>query len=117
MSYWGYHLILDCSGCNKNISNADVIYDFVDELVNAIDMKAVGEPIIEMLLKGEDNQGYSLMQLIETSNICGHFVDKDKSAYIDVFSCKEFDTNTVKDVIEKFFNPSIMKDTFLKRQA
>jgi S-adenosylmethionine decarboxylase len=89
--YWGYHLMLDCSRCNENIKDRDQIYLFVKELVAAIDMVAHGEPIIEYLLPGDPKQGYSLMQLITTSNICAHFVEPDMTAYIDIFSCKEFD--------------------------
>ena len=69
--YWGYHLLLDCSGC-KNIDSRDMIYRFVKDLVARIDMTAHGEPIIEYLLPGDPKQGYSLMQLITTSNISGH---------------------------------------------
>jgi len=117
MSYWGYHLMLDCSGCNDNIKQKQSIYDFIKELVANIDMTPYGEPIIELLLPGELNQGYSLMQLITTSNICAHFVDNNNSAYIDVFSCKPFDIETVKQVVSKYFSPNKMKLNFITRHA
>jgi S-adenosylmethionine/arginine decarboxylase-like enzyme len=116
-NYWGYHLMLDCSGCNLNISDKQYIYNFVKELVELIGMEAHGEPVIELLLQGEPNQGYSLMQLITTSNICAHFVDKDNTAYIDVFSCKEFKIDTVSDVVNKYFSPKKTKLNFITRHA
>lgn len=114
--YWGYHLMLDCSGC-QNIDSRENIYQFVKELVKRIDMTAHGEPVIEYLLPGDPKQGYSLMQLITTSNICGHFMELDGTAYFDVFSCKEFDIETAKAVVTEFFQPSRMRVNFITRHA
>ena len=116
MKSWGYHLILDCSGC-QDIDDKDQIYNFVKDLIQKIDMIAHGEPVIEYLLPGEPNQGYSLMQLITTSNICGHFMELDGTAYFDVFSCKEFDSATVEKVVKHYFNPKKIKSKLIKRQA
>jgi S-adenosylmethionine decarboxylase len=117
MSYWGYHLMLDCSGCNDNIKSRDQIYNFVKELIERIDMKAHGEPIIEYLLPGEDKAGYSLMQLITTSNICAHFVEPNSTAYLDVFSCKEFDTGLAENIFKKYFGPTKVRKIFVTRNA
>ena len=116
-SYWGYHLMLDCSGCNANISDRIAIYTFIKDLVERIDMVAFGEPIIEHLLPGDPKQGYSLMQLITTSNICAHFMDLDGTAYFDVFSCKEYDIETVKEIVAEYFEPTKMRANFITRHA
>jgi S-adenosylmethionine/arginine decarboxylase-like enzyme len=34
--------------------------------------------------------GYSVLQLIQTSDITAHFCDATGDAYIDIFSCKEY---------------------------
>lgn len=118
MSYWGYHLMLDCSGCNiKEISDRDNIYKFVKDLIERIDMVAAGEPIIEHLLPGDPKQGYSLMQLITTSNICAHFMEMDGTAYFDVFSCKTFDIETAKAVVDEYFHPQKMRVNYITRHA
>lgn len=118
MSYWGYHLLLDCSGCDTDkISDRNNIYHFVKELVNRIDMTAHGEPIIEYLLPGDPKQGYSLLQLITTSNISGHFMELDGTAYFDIFSCKEFDIEIAKQVVKEYFHPKRMRVNFLTRHA
>lgn len=116
-TYWGYHLMLDVSGCNENIKDRQEIYNFVKELVKEIDMTAYGEPIIEYLLPGDPKQGYSLMQLITTSNICAHFVEPDMTAYFDIFSCKEFDFNTAINVVKKYFAPTKVKLNYITRHA
>ena len=37
--FWGYHLMLDCSGCERaKISSRENIYDFIKDLVKRIDM-------------------------------------------------------------------------------
>jgi S-adenosylmethionine decarboxylase len=118
MSYWGYHLMLDCSGCDiDKISSRENIHKFITDLVNRIDMTAHGEPIIEHLLPGDPKQGYSLMQLITTSNICAHFMELDGTAYFDVFSCKTFDIETAKMVVEEYFQPKKMRVNYITRHA
>ena len=115
--YWGYHLILDCAGCDHDsITSYDNIYNFAKQLVNDIDMVAYGEPQIVNFGSG-NKAGYTLVQLIETSNICGHFVDKNGNAYIDVFSCKPFDNNEVIKTVEKYFSPEKIRLNYITRNA
>ena len=116
MNYWGYHLLLDCSGC-EDINSRDNIYKFTKALVAQIDMTAHGEPIIEYLLPGDPKQGYSLVQLITTSNICGHFMELDGTAYFDIFSCKTFNIEIAKQVVNEYFKPKKMRVNFITRHA
>ena len=114
--HWGYHLMLDCSGCER-IDSRENIYNFTKEMVKRIDMTAHGEPVIEYLLEGDPKQGYSMLQLITTSNICGHFMELDGTAYFDVFSCKKFDIEVAQDVVREFFNPKKMRVNYITRHA
>ena len=114
--YWGYHLMLDCSGCT-GIDSKENIYNFIKDLVPRIDMQAHGDPIIEHLLPGDPKQGYSLMQLITTSNICAHFMELDGTAYFDIFSCKQFDLELAQDVVREYFTPVKMRVNFITRHA
>ena len=115
--YFGYHLMLDIAGCNENIKDKTKIAEFAKDLVERIDMIAHGEPIIEYMLPGDPKQGYSLVQLIETSNITAHFIEPNYTAYVDIFSCREFDTDVVKLAVIEYFNPIKMREHFLHRQA
>ena len=119
MQYWGYHLLLDCKGCDKEaIGSKEKLRAFLDDLIKKIDMKAFGEPMIELLATHEPElSGYSFIQLIETSSITGHFVDLNGDSYIDVFSCKEFDVKVAEKVVRDHLSPERIKTTYLIRQT
>ncbi len=119
IGYWGYHLILDCQACDiPSISDPVNLTKFVKTLVDTIEMKAYGEPVLEHFATHcPDKAGYSLVQLIETSSITGHFVEKNGDAYLDIFSCKPFSSDKAKEVIYAFFRPKKIKMHFITRQA
>ena len=108
---WGIHLMVNCKSCDiKRIDDKENILSFVKNLVKNIKMKAVGDPIISYAAVGDkEKEGYSVLQLIETSSITGHFVHSNGNAYIDVFSCKEYDKKQVLKEIYKYFRPKAMQ--------
>lgn len=114
---WGYHLILNCAA-GKQVNDKEHMLAFIKELVPAIDMIAFGEPWIEhFATHDETKSGLSFCQMIETSNICGHFVDASGDCYIDVFSCKPFNPQTVVDLVNKYFAPETVHGGMLERDA
>jgi len=116
-NFWGWHLIFDASGAKAElIDSHDNIYAFTKQLVTDIDMVAYGEPQIVRFGSG-NKEGYTLVQLIETSNICAHFVPADGVFYMDVFSCKTFDPAKVIELATKYFGCTNYKVGFLERQA
>ena len=75
--------------------------------MKTIDMVAYGEPIIEhFATHSHEAAGYTLLQMIETSNIAAHFAENIGQVYIDVFSCKAFDAELALGVCKKYFNPA-----------
>jgi S-adenosylmethionine/arginine decarboxylase-like enzyme len=79
-------------------------------------MVAYGPPMLKHF--GKDNKkGYTLVQLIETSNVVCHFVEETDDAYIDVFSCKPFSAKDAEDVVKKYFRPSQLHSQMLERSA
>lgn len=114
---WGYHLILNCAS-GKQVNDKEHMQAFIKELVPAIDMVAFGEPWIEHFATHDATKaGLSFCQMIETSNICGHFVDASGDFYIDVFSCKPFDAQIVVDLIGKYFAPEGITGGMMERDA
>ena len=116
--YWGYHLILDCkSGDKKLIGDKQNIKNFVVELVDRINMVSFGEPIVEHFASHDgEKAGFSLVQLIETSSIVGHFIDSSGNFYLDVFSCKEFEIEKVTECVDEFFFPLKTRSRYLLRE-
>ena len=117
--FWGYHLILDCHACNvDSIKSYDNVYNWITGLVKAIDMEPIGEPRIEYTAaEFPDKAGFTAIQVIVTSSIVAHFIDSTGDVYIDVFSCKPFDNDTVIESINKAFNPKKIRPNYLTRQA
>lgn len=116
---WGFHLILDVKECNViKATNPKHIKKFSDELVKRIDMIPYGEPQIVHFCDGDQQKaGWTLIQLIQTSNIMGHFVDHQGDAYLDVFSCKEFDPEIVLQTIKEYFSPKSINWRFVSRDV
>lgn len=112
---WGFHLSLDCyEGDKKLVTNGENITEFAKTLVSRINMKAYGEP--QVIHFGEDDkQGYTLIQLIETSNIAAHFCDDTGNFYLDVFSCKPYDIETVHKTVREFFDPKRIVEHYKER--
>ena len=114
---WGQHLVMDIARCNPSrIRSSKNIYMFTKELVKRIDMVAYGEPQIVMFGTG-NKKGYTLVQLIETSNICAHFVEETNDMYLDVFSCKPFNPLVVRATVAEYFHPDDIIVSSMDRQA
>ncbi|MBH0184513.1 MAG: hypothetical protein HP477_03580 [Nitrospira sp.] len=67
-----------------------------------IGMKRFGE--CQVVDFGEGRvAGYSMVQLISTSLISGHFANDTNNAYLDIFSCKGYDPAVVESFSKEFF--------------
>ena len=116
---WGKHLIIDMTaGDQERVRRAAHISRFVETLVETIGMKAYGAPLLEHFAEHvPEAAGYSLVQLIETSAVTGHFCDRSGDAYIDIFSCKDFDAELAIEVVRAAFRPEHINFITLARQA
>ena len=100
---WGLCTSVDLQDCNPDlIRNADHIRRYVVELCELIDMKRFGECQVVDFGSGRV-AGYSMVQLISTSLISGHFANDTNNAYLDVFSCKGYDPAVVEAFSKDFF--------------
>ena len=114
---WGYHLTIDAGGCDHDaLRSKSTIAAFTKELVSRIEMVAYGKPRIVMFGDGK-TKGYTLIQLIKTSNITAHFVEGTDDIYLDIFSCKKFNLNDAIAVFKKYFKPTTIIQRFVVRQA
>tara|TARA_B100001027_G_scaffold165614_1_gene117680 strand:+ start:171 stop:467 length:297 start_codon:yes stop_codon:yes gene_type:complete len=81
---WDQHLVLDFNGCPKKLlTYKENLLNWNKELVEAIDMIAYGEPIVEQFASHSyEAAGYTLLQMIETSNNAAHFAENIGQVYI-----------------------------------
>ncbi len=101
---WGIASAIDIYDCDPGaIRDAEKIRRFVVELCDLIEMKRFGETQVVHFGEDERVAGYSMVQLIETSLISAHFANQTNAVYLDVFSCKPYDPETVRKFAENFF--------------
>jgi S-adenosylmethionine/arginine decarboxylase-like enzyme len=100
---WGLCTAVDLHDCAPNlIRDPDHIKRYVMELCELIGMQRFGE--CQVVNFGEGRvAGYSMVQLISTSLISGHFANDTNNAYLDIFSCKGYDPATVEAFSKDFF--------------
>jgi len=101
---WGIASSFDIYDCDPGtIRDAEKIREFVVKLCDLIEMKRFGETTVVHFGEDEKVAGYSMIQLIETSLISGHFANLTNTVYLDVFSCKPYDPAVVEKFAQEFF--------------
>ncbi len=107
---WGLLCSIDLGECDhEKISSKEYITQFAIDLAKEIDMKRYGEPYVVFFGDEPKVQGYSMVQLIETSCLSGHFAEDTDRAFIDVFSCKEFPPKKTAEYVQKYFGAKKME--------
>jgi len=117
LKVYGKELILDLEDCDpKIIRSKKKISEYSNQLCNLIKVKKYGKAIIERFGFGKDfTAGYSLVQLLESSAVTGHFSELWNKAFINIFSCKLFDEKKAIDFTKKFFKAKKVKKRVLIR--
>mgnify|MGYP002625750778 FL=1 len=113
---WGLHIAIDLGECDhQKICDGEYIKQFAIDLADHIKMKRYGEPIAVRFGAEPKVEGYSLVQLIETSCISGHFAEDTDRAFIDVFSCKEYPPEDTANYCKAYFGAKKMQYATLFR--
>ena len=107
---YGQELLLDLHDCDPSRFTRRQIGQFCEELCKLIDMERcdlyfwddVDVPEVEQQTNPK-TKGTSAVQFILTSTIVIHTLDLMKAAYVNIFSCKEFDTNEAAQFTAKWF--------------
>lgn len=101
--FWGISAVINLYGCDHQLIQSPLkIKKFAIQLCKLIKMQRHGNPLIERF--GSDYyEGVSMMQFIETSSITAHFDEQEDRAFIDIFSCKDFNAKIAADFCQKFF--------------
>ena len=101
---WGITTSVDLRSCNPNfIRDANHIKKFTVGLCKLLDVVRIGECKLIQYGAKKEIQGFSMVQLIDTSLISGHFAEALNNAYLDIFSCKYHDPVEVYNFALNFF--------------
>ncbi len=112
---YGWELNVDLYDCDHEIlKSGKLIRKYVVDLCKHLEMKRWG-PLTLKHFGSAHLQGYSFMQLIETSSLIGHFCEAYDTIYIDVFSCKKFDVKKIRDFTAKYFKARKCKSRVITR--
>ncbi len=119
---YGYELILDLHDCNPEKFNRVDIDRYFTELCRRISMKKcevhfwddVGVPPQERQALPH-TKGTSAVCFILTSSIVIHTLDILKAVYINIFSCKAFDSDLAVDFTREWFEAASCNPTFIER--
>ncbi len=102
--YWGLWAGIDLKSCDPGfIRSEQKIKEFVAKLCDRIKMKRFGKTVVVDFGEDERVSGYSMVQLIETSSITGHFVNQTNNIFLDIFSCSLYDPVEVAEFAKEFF--------------
>lgn len=114
-NHWGILTSIDLKRCNQMfIRDKDYLRQWVEDLVIFLDMEAYGEPTIVRFGKG-NKEGYTVMQLIQTSNISAHFSEDTGDAYVDIFSCKAYAPDAAAAFCEDYLEAESATFNYLMR--
>jgi S-adenosylmethionine/arginine decarboxylase-like enzyme len=122
MKTYGKELILDLKACDPRVFNRVDISEFFDQLCDRIDMEKgdrhfwddVGVPPEERQTDPK-TKGTSAVQFIITSNITIHTLDMLGTVYLNLFSCKDFDSDEVEEFTRVWFDGEVVKRTEVDR--
>lgn len=90
---YGLELIIDMKGCDLSDLTREKLGRFIIELCDRINMKRHGDTFFwEDTSDIPHLRGISAFQFIETSNIVCHPLPLLNAIYLNIFTCKEFDT-------------------------
>lgn len=114
---FGKELLLTLIDCDPTVLRSkQKITRFAKDMCKVIGMKPYGKPFVARFGLGKDfTAGYSMVQLIETSAITGHFSDLWNRIYLDIFSCKEYDEKKAANFAKKFFQAKRIKAKIVYR--
>jgi S-adenosylmethionine/arginine decarboxylase-like enzyme len=102
-SPWGMLAAIDLHGCERDrLQDPDTLRRFIPSLISTIGMRAHGPLVLDRFGDGE-LEGWSAMQFIETSSITVHVDEVLCRCFVDVFSCRPFDSSAAAGVTAAHF--------------
>lgn len=112
---WGKSIAIDLYNCaHERLIDPALLKEFVAEVIKIVGMEAHGQCYVDRFGDGEI-EGYSAMQFIKTSSITVHLDEVGNRAFVDIFSCKDFEARPAEKYAKDFFRAKTSKVVELTR--
>lgn len=116
---FGYHVTIDASGCNKRkLTSQSIVYDILNRMPESIGMTKMTLPYVVKWLDKfsiSNNPGISGFVMLAESHISIHTFPDYDYVFIDIFSCRNFDTDKAVDNLVGAFEAKKFTKKVLKR--
>ena len=121
-SPYGWELILDLHECVSAKFTRDHVDGYFTELCDLIDMQKCEVHFwddVDVSLEEQQTEphtkGTSAVCFILTSTIVVHTLDMLEVVYVNIFSCKSFDSALATEFTKNWFKGEIRNSSFIKR--
>ena len=122
LARYGMELVLDLHECDVSTFNRESLDKYFGELCEAIDMTQcerfwwddIGVPEEEQQ-QSPHTKGTSAVQFILTSSIVIHTLELTGKAYVNIFSCKAFNTGMATEMTKLHFAGTVKQKVVLDR--
>ena len=111
------HLVIDgYDAARENLEDSGLVYRFLDTLPESIGMTKITKPAVHThRAPKKEDWGVTGFVIIAESHVSVHTFPERSYVNIDVFSCKDFDTEAALNEIKRFFSLSRVKTWILER--
>ena len=120
---YGYELILDLHGCDVSTFNRASLDSYFEKLCRAIKMEKCERYFWDDVGVAEEEQqtsphtkGTSAVQFILTSTIVIHTLDLMAAVYVNIFSCKQYDSALAEEITKDWFGAKECRSHFVERK-
>jgi len=114
---FGPHVTLDMSGCDqKKLKSLELHFNVLNELPELIGMTKITQPYV-FPYQGlvPQDKGITGIVIIAESHISIHSFQEKAYCFVDVFSCKPFDTSRAIEFIVEAFEPVSYRTKIVER--
>lgn len=115
---FGYHMIMDCYGCDiKAIDSMEVCYNYLNRMTEIMKVHKQSEPFVVYTdsVKYPDKAGVSGWVPIVESGVSIHTLTPTGFISIDVYSCKKYSVDKVREFTQKVFKPMEIEEKHFLR--
>ena len=117
MTVFGPHLIVDLKNCNKEkLANKEIVRDLLLNLPSSIGMTRISEPQV-FYYSGDipEDHGVTGTVVLAESHCSVHTFQDKGYCFVDIFSCKSFDTDKALQQIKDTFESQICESQVIIR--